>query len=143
MSLDEVLKKVLQKLEIEASGAHIEVQALSQLLGDSDGLTLLFQNLIGNALKYIEPGCVPIIKVESKPIEKCIHVIVSDNDIGIPENKATEIFQPFTRLHTSHDYSGTGIGLSTCAKIGELHNGRIKVKPHPDKGSQFCLTIQN
>lgn len=105
-------------------------------------LRRLFQNLIGNALKYHARDRVPEIEIEAEEKEDCWQFSVSDNGIGIEKEYKEEIFVLFKRLHSTEEYSGTGMGLAMCKKIVEQHGGRIWVESEVGKGSTFCFTIK-
>ena len=113
---------------------------LPNVHGDAKLLGLVFQNLIGNALKFRgqEP---PQIHVSAR--QKGAHWLfsVQDNGIGIDPQHAERIFEVFQRLHTRKEYAGTGIGLAICRKIVERHGGRIWVKSEPGKGAAFFFTV--
>ena len=128
---------------IKSLNAKIEVERLPTLTVYPIEVKLLFQNLIGNALKYRKEGRAPEIRIRSELKGNKWQLMVADNGIGIdPENK-DEIFILFRRLHSSNQVSGTGIGLAHCKKIVELHNGEIGVESTPGKGSTFFFTMSD
>ena len=136
-----ILEKTLANLmlEITESGAVITAASLPTVSGDSTQLIQLFQNLIGNAIKYSNKTPHIHISAERKNGEWLFRV--SDNGIGIDSNQFQRIFEIFQRLHTRDQYSGTGIGLAICKKIVERHGGRIWVESETDKGSSFLFTL--
>jgi NO-binding membrane sensor protein with MHYT domain/signal transduction histidine kinase len=125
---------------IEESGVSVSVGALPVIHADATQMTQLFQNLLGNALKYRNEHT-PRIHVEAKPAEKSWLFSVEDNGIGIEPQYFERIFQMFQRLHTREKYSGTGIGLAICRRIVERHGGRIWVESAPGRGSTFLFAI--
>jgi signal transduction histidine kinase/NO-binding membrane sensor protein with MHYT domain len=125
---------------IEKSAAVVSVAPLPSVLADAGQLTQLFQNLIGNAIKYRNDR-EPKIHVAAKPTGATWTFSVQDNGIGIDPQYWDRIFQMFQRLHTREEYSGTGIGLAICRKIVERHGGRIWVESQLGQGSTFLFTI--
>lgn len=125
---------------IEKSAAVVSVGPLPSVLADAGQLTQLFQNLIGNAIKYRNDR-EPTIHVAAKPTGATWTFSVQDNGIGIDPQYWERIFQMFQRLHTREEYSGTGIGLAICRKIVERHGGRIWVESRLGHGSTFLFTI--
>jgi PAS domain S-box-containing protein len=125
---------------IKNSNAEVNVGPLPTVLADATQLAQLFQNLIGNAIKYRNKRR-PEIRVSARPNGNEWVFSVQDNGIGIEPQYFERVFQMFQRLHTRKDYSGTGIGLAICRKIAERHGGRIWVESHPGKGSTFLFTI--
>jgi light-regulated signal transduction histidine kinase (bacteriophytochrome) len=125
---------------IEESHARVSVGTLPTVKADATQLTQLFQNLIGNALKYRNERA-PEIRVDAKPTEQAWLFSVQDNGIGIEPQYYERIFQMFQRLHTRAEYSGTGIGLAICRRIVERHGGRIWVESQPGAGSTFLFAI--
>jgi PAS domain S-box-containing protein len=125
---------------IKNSNAKVSVGSLPTVLADATQLVQLFQNLIGNAIKYRNERR-PEIRVDARPNRNEWIFSVQDNGIGIEPQYFDRIFQMFQRLHTRKDYSGTGIGLAICRKIVERHGGRIWVESHPRQGSTFLFTI--
>jgi signal transduction histidine kinase len=138
----EVFDTAIQNLRvaIEENKATINHEALPHVCGDPLQLTQVFQNLIGNALKFhgSEP---PLIQVGANQQDGNWIFSVRDNGIGIDPKDFDRIFVIFQRLHTRQEYSGTGVGLSICKKIVERHGGRIWVESTPRKGSTFYFTL--
>jgi signal transduction histidine kinase len=103
-------------------------------------LTQLFQNLIGNALKYHGPE--PLwIRVSAERMDEMWTLTVADNGIGINPAYQSQIFGLFQRLHGGGKYSGSGIGLAICQKIVQRYGGRIWVESEPGRGSRFMFTL--
>ncbi len=104
-------------------------------------LQQLFQNLIGNAIKYRNPDRIPEIHIGANRQKMDWVFTVSDNGIGIEPEYKESIFGLFKRLHTNDEYSGTGIGLAICQRIIDRYHGRIWVESEPEKGSTFHFTL--
>ncbi len=140
--LDKVLDEVFLNLElrIEANHAVITRESLPKICADYSQMVQLFQNLIGNALKYRSKET-PQIHISTQKKDKYWLFSVEDNGIGIDPKYANRIFMIFKRLHTNEEYEGTGIGLAICKRIIERHNGKIWVESKPEKGSTFYFTI--
>ena len=128
---------------IEEAGATIAVGPdLPTLWGDDVELTRLFQNLIGNAVKYRAAGRAPVIHIGcADDPDGCRHFTVEDNGIGIAPEHFDRIFGIFQRLHSRNEYDGTGVGLAICKKIVEHHGGRIWVASEPERGSVFHVVL--
>jgi signal transduction histidine kinase len=139
---NEVVQSGLKNLQtsILQSGAQIHCEKLPSVLADGSLLAQVFQNLIGNAIKFrgSEP---PVIRVTAKLQGKEWVFSVQDNGIGIAPEHAEIVFVIFKRLHTRAEYPGSGIGLSICKKIIEQHGGRIWVESQGGKGSTFKFTL--
>jgi light-regulated signal transduction histidine kinase (bacteriophytochrome) len=139
---EEALRRALAnlKLALADSGAEITHDPLPTVSGDLTLLTQLFQNLIGNALKF--RGETPIrIQVEALRQGPDWQIAVRDNGIGIAPQDFERIFVIFQRLHGRERYPGTGIGLSMCKKIVERHGGRIWLESKLGKGTTFFFTL--
>lgn len=143
--MDLVLQDVLANLDlrIQDHGATVTVGKLPTIQGDFGQLSRLFQNLISNAIKYVEPGVKPIIDVAViTHDETTLKIAIRDNGIGFEQKHADKIFEVFQRLHgRSSDYEGTGIGLASCRKIVDQHNGNIKAESAPGMGSTFFVIL--
>jgi PAS domain S-box-containing protein len=125
---------------IKESGANVVADALPRVCADTTQLSQLFQNLIGNAIKF-RAAAAPIITVSASRDGGAWKFAISDNGIGIEPQYAERIFMIFQRLHTRKKYPGTGIGLAICKRIVERHGGKIWVESKPDNGSTFYFTI--
>lgn len=138
----EAFEEALVRLQagIEESGARITADKLPMVYFDDMQLARLFQNLIGNAIKFRSDQA-PQIHVSAVRQDAGWRFAVRDNGIGIEPQYAERIFMIFQRLHTRKTYAGTGIGLSICKKIVERHGGRIWVESTPGRGSTFYFTV--
>jgi light-regulated signal transduction histidine kinase (bacteriophytochrome) len=113
---------------------------LPDVWADATPLTQVFQNLIGNAVKFCR-GRRPVVHVSARPQGREWLFAVRDNGIGIEARHLERIFAIFQRLHTREQYPGTGIGLALCKKIVERHGGRIWAESQPGLGSTFSFTL--
>ncbi len=136
----EVLKELKASIDYQ-SAVIIIPEKLPIIDGDRIKLKQLFQNLITNALKYVEKNVIPKIEISFEDREDDFLFKVKDNGIGIAEKNQKRIFQLFERLHEMSQYVGTGIGLSLCRKVVEQHFGKIGVESIEGKGSTFYFTI--
>lgn len=149
VELSDTLDAALGNLStvIEESGAQIERrgQPLPRVSGDPTLFTMLWQNLIGNAMKFHRDGLTPRIVVECEQgaddRDGTWLITVTDNGIGIPEEFADKVFVIFQRLHGRDVYTGTGIGLALCKKIVEHHGGSIWIDTSFTGGTRFRFTI--
>lgn len=138
LALDKALANL--RLVIAETGATIICDSLPALNADGSQLTQLFQNLVGNAIKFRGSNPPRIeIGAEQQDGEWVFHV--RDNGIGIAPEYFERIFLMFQRLHTKKEYPGTGIGLTICKKVVERHGGRIWIESEPGKGTTFYFTI--
>jgi light-regulated signal transduction histidine kinase (bacteriophytochrome) len=127
------------KQSIEESAAVVEIGELPEVQGDMVNLVVLFQNLIGNAIKYRDAGSTRIT-ISAAAEDREWTFSVADNGIGIDPAYHKKIFGLFKRLHGAQ-YQGTGIGLALCRRIVEHHGGAIWVESEPGKGATFKFTL--
>jgi signal transduction histidine kinase len=142
VNCEQALEKAMINLHIaiQESGAQITHTPLTTVWGDAMQLTQLFQNLIGNAIKFRRDRP-PEIYIRAEPEEDAWRFSVRDNGIGIEPQHFERIFMVFQRLHSRSAYPGTGIGLAICKKIVERHGGAIWVESEPGQGATFYFTI--
>jgi light-regulated signal transduction histidine kinase (bacteriophytochrome) len=142
VSCEIVLDQAMSNLQnlIEQSGAVVTRNSLPVVKGDDIQLMQLFQNLIGNAIKFSRDRAPHIqVAAERRVDDWCFYV--RDNGIGIESEYFERIFSIFQRLHDRRQYPGTGIGLAICKKVVEHHGGRIWVESEPGTGSTFYFTL--
>lgn len=142
LSLDECVDSAIDALSvlIEETDAEIVRDELPEVWGGRTLLTQLYQNLIGNALKFVDNDR-PKIRLTFQIEDDRPVFGVQDNGIGIKPEYAEQIFAPFKKLHGRAEYKGTGIGLAICRKIAERHDGRIWVESEPGRGAHFKFEI--
>ncbi|HTC33973.1 MAG TPA: ATP-binding protein [Bryobacteraceae bacterium] len=140
---NEALKDALANLAgaISEYGAKISADPLPSLPVHGMHLQQAFQNLVGNAIKYRSPDRQPLVYVGVERQDGYWLFAVNDNGIGIDPEYKEDIFGLFTRLHTSDEYSGTGIGLAICQRIVDRYHGRIWVESEPGCGSIFRFKL--
>jgi signal transduction histidine kinase len=125
---------------IEESSAQIVVGELPVVRADRANLCRVFQNLVGNAVKFTREDT-PHVNIEAERDNGHWRFTVRDNGIGMKPDHARRIFEPFQRLHGEEDYPGTGIGLAVCERIVDQLGGRIWVSSSPGEGSVFSFTL--
>ena len=129
-------------LPLEETKGQVNItNDLPQVVGNPDDLVRLFQNLIGNSLKYRSPDRAPVVTIGAAGVGPDWLIKVADNGIGIAPDYFDRIFGVFQRLHSHGEYEGTGIGLANCKKIVEHYGGRIWVESSLGEGSTFCFTL--
>ena len=126
---------------ISESQATVTCDTLPSVRMHSTHLRQLFQNLIGNAIKYRKPGVPPLVHVSGEKQNGSWVFSVRDNGIGIEPEYKEQVFGLFKRLHTGDEYSGTGIGLAICQRIVERYHGRIWIESEPGGGSDFRFSV--
>ena len=142
--LNKVVQIVLEDLEARLKESNGVVNIINLPIVEADPVQMhqLFQNLIGNALKFHREGIPPVVNLDSTKTKNGFWKIsVEDNGIGIDENYVDRIFKPFERLHGRSAYEGTGIGLTICNKIVSRHGGKITVKGQSTHGVTFLITL--
>jgi PAS domain S-box-containing protein len=125
---------------LQNTGGVINTGVLPAIAGDPTQIRQLFQNLIGNALKFHRPGVAPVVQVTAERRAAAWLFQVADNGIGIDPADVDRVFGMFQRVHTRGKYEGTGIGLSVCKKIVERHGGRIWIESQPGSGATVLFT---
>jgi signal transduction histidine kinase len=144
VALDDCLDEALHSLStaLEESAAQIEREPLPQVRGEKTLLTQVFQNLIGNSVKF-RADASPLVQITARRDEDEWLIQVSDNGIGIDPQFADKVFVIFQRLHGRDEYEGTGIGLALCRKIVEYHGGRMWLEPRAEgeAGATFTFTL--
>lgn len=143
IDLNEVITDVLSDLEIriEQTGAKLTLEKMPTIAADGSQMRQVFQNVIGNALKFHREGVMPEIRVSVQEQQGKWLISVSDNGIGFDERYLDRIFTIFQRLHGRHEYDGTGVGLALVRRIVERHGGSITAKSRPGEGSTFLIQL--
>ena len=156
VNLNTIVSEVLSDLEVQVEKAqgNVEVGALPTIDADPTQMRQLFQNLIGNALKFRKKDVAPLIKVTAEPAApqasfegegegggRHWRIKVQDNGIGFDEKYSEKIFEAFQRLHGRSEYQGSGIGLALCRKIAVRHSGSIIAEATPGEGAAFLITV--
>ena len=131
------------KAIIDETGALITTDDLPWVKADATQLTLLFQNLINNGIKFQKKPNTPRVHIRAEHRDGCWCFSLKDNGIGIDSKYGEKIFQVFQRLHTRSEYPGTGIGLALCKRIIDRHQGKIWFESSPGQGTTFFFTIRD
>ncbi len=126
---------------LQRMGGRLDFAAHPPVMADESLLRIVLKNLASNGLKFSRRGVPPVVRVTVEELDKGHHIHVSDNGIGIAEDHQHDIFDMFKRLHTRKHYEGTGLGLSVCRRIAQLHGGSISVQSTLDEGSRFTLHL--
>jgi light-regulated signal transduction histidine kinase (bacteriophytochrome) len=141
VSLDQLMQEVIADLEveIERASAQVQVNALPEIWGIPSQVRQLFQNLLSNAIKFRKKDEIPVVRIYNEAWNGINKIIVQDNGIGFDPKYSEDIFMVFKRLHSYHEFEGSGVGLSICKKIIDKHNGSIRAESKIDEGSKFII----
>lgn len=143
VDLNQTLSEVLADLQSSISSLDVKVVAeqMPTIYGRKLALRLMFQNLIGNAIKFHHPDRTPHVTISSKEHADHWEFSVADNGLGIAEKELDQVFEIFRRASSAKGIKGTGIGLAHCQKIAEIHHGKIWVTSTVGEGSTFHFTV--
>ena len=152
INLNELINEVLtdMEIEIERNEAQVKIDDLPKVWGIPSQMRQLFQNLVSNALKFKKTESVPVLHIYTETGKLLLNaqnhgqlcrIIVQDNGIGFDPKFVNEIFVVFKRLHSYHEFEGSGVGLSICKKIIERHNGFITAESKIGVGSKFIIDL--
>lgn len=158
VDLNELIQDVLGDFDLTTRNAQLTVSQLPTITGDAGQLRQLFQNLISNALKYVDPGNSPIIRISSQLVNPnqlpspwpptadtdarlFYQISVQDNGIGFDEQYLERIFQMFQRLHGRSQFEGSGMGLAICKRVVDNHRGTLTAHSRVGQGSTFLVYL--
>jgi PAS domain S-box-containing protein len=143
LDLNHLVRTVLDDMQIMIleSGAQVSVAELACVQADESQMRQLFQNLIGNAIKYQRENVPPVVTIEAQLQDHVYQIMIQDNGLGIKVDQTERIFEPFQRLHTMDKYPGTGMGLAIVKKIMDRHDGQISVRSTLGQGSEFIISL--
>ncbi len=145
VDLDDIVGQVVADFAatIVATGAEVTAEPLPTVWGHRTLLEQLVQNLVGNALKFARPGLAAKVVISATSDADGVTMRVADNGIGVEPSKRHEVFAVFTRLNADDQYSGSGIGLATCAKVVSHHGGHIWLEDGVDGGSTVAVWLSH
>ena len=148
INLTKVVGEVISDLQADSLTDVVwEVGELPVISADSGQIYQLFQNILGNSLKYRQPEIRLVVKIYQTPrsqnqaLDNGCEIAIEDNGIGFDEAYLEQIFEPCQRLHNSSEYEGTGLGLAICRRIIERHGGQISARSKPGEGAKFIITL--
>jgi PAS domain S-box-containing protein len=148
VDLNKLVRGVISDLQADSLTDVVwEVGKLPVISADSGQIYQLFQNLIGNSLKYRQPEITLVVKIDQTPTSQnqalgsLCEIVIEDNGIGFDEAYLEQIFEPCQRLHSSNEYEGTGLGLAICRRIIERHGGSISAKSKLGEGAKFIVSL--
>lgn len=143
VALGPLLAELLEALaaQLEATDAEVHIGPLPVVQGHASLLSLLFQNLVSNALKFMPEGRAPRIGITAHSQAGMATVTLRDNGIGITPEGMDQLFQPFARLNLRREFAGSGLGLAICRQITDAHGGTISVQSQQGEGSAFAVTL--
>ena len=145
VSLDDLVQTALMDLseKIEDKKAIFSIKPLPKVACDRGVMAQVFINIISNSLKYSKPDKKPRISISVKALKTRTRIIIKDNGIGMAVRPSINVFDPFIRLHSKSEFSGSGIGLAICKSICDRHGWAIGLKSEADKGTAIIITIPN
>jgi signal transduction histidine kinase len=143
VDLARLMEEVKESLAaaLSKSGGSIEIAPLPAVQGHASLLSMVFQNLLSNGLKFMPAGRAPKVSVSARQPPGWLVISVRDNGIGIAVEDQARLFKPFSRLHPRRVYEGTGLGLTLCQQAVHAHGGRIELESSPDAGSCFDVWL--
>lgn len=144
VSLNELIQNVLLhfSLVINKTKAQVETDALPTVIADQYMMRQLFQNLIGNALKFAKAGQPPKIRIYNRSNNSAFfEIVVQDEGIGFNTSYLNNMVKPFKKLHGKDQYEGGGMGLTICMKVVRVHGGRLTANSKPGEGAQFIIHL--
>jgi signal transduction histidine kinase len=151
INLNELISEVLidMEIEIERNEAQVKIEDLPKVWGIPSQMRQLFQNLVSNSLKFKKAESVPVLHIYNETGKLLVNgqngqlcrIVVQDNGIGFDPKFVNEIFVVFKRLHSYHEFEGSGVGLSICKKIIERHSGFITAESKIGVGSKFIIDL--
>lgn len=141
--LNKLMKELIEQAQKDHSGPEPQwqIEDLPRVHSNETALQLIFRNILKNALKFQEPGKIPIIKITTTEESNYWTISVQDNGIGIPNDQLKDIFLPFKRLHASSVFEGSGMGLAACKRMIEQLGGAVYASSKEGEGSVFCINI--
>lgn len=144
IELEQVLGEVRAGLgaQLERSGARLEVAPLASVCGHHTLLSLVLQNLVSNAVKFVPTERTPHVRISSAVVDGLVRLTVEDNGIGIEPERLHELGTPFRRLHSHRRFEGTGLGLAICKRVLERVGGRLQIESTPGEGSRFHVDLR-
>lgn len=143
VNLQQVMHEMLHDMDvlIQEKKAQITVAQLPSIEGDERMLRQLFQNIIGNAIKYAKAHTPPELSISVRQNKGRVDITFRDNGIGFDQQYLPKMFTLFQRLHSREAYEGTGLGLAICHKIVEIHNGKIWADSQEGQGAAFFVSL--
>ena len=143
--LDDLVQTALTDLsdKIESKQASFALKPLPKVACDKGVMAQVFVNIISNSLKYSKPGQKPRISISKQTLKTRTRIIIKDNGIGMTIKPSVNIFDPFVRLHSKSEYSGSGIGLAICKSICDRHGWQIRVESELDRGATVIISVPN
>jgi chemotaxis family two-component system sensor kinase Cph1 len=145
VNLEATLEEIRSLLvfDVRRTNARIDIDPIPGVPGERALLQSLFLNLVSNAMKFAREGHPPEVRIKGATVDDAsmVEIRVTDNGVGIPADKVESIFKPLTRLYSSEEFEGAGLGLAICRRIAELHGGTIHAEPRQGVGSQFVIRL--